>query len=106
MASKKTPFFRIHRLRKLTSRKTTKSSFERFHSTFGVDNFLLPGVVRMALGANVYFQIFAKRTFGFKGIATAAMNRNGFVLGMNIGFHFVSLTILPLSDEMLGTVGF
>src|SRR6056297_26946 len=60
---------------------------EFFHSLGGIDQFLLTGIKRMAIGTDLHFQFFLSGTGG-KTIAADASNLNIFViLGMNILFH-------------------
>jgi hypothetical protein len=57
------------------------------HATCGVDHFLLTGVERMAVRANLNLQILSKSRAGLERVAARAGHGDLFIVGMGGGFH-------------------
>jgi hypothetical protein len=67
------------------------SLFEAIDSTTTTYSFLCSSVERMAIGTNIYTQVFYRRA-GFKCIATRRTCNSGqFISWMNSCFHFLHL---------------
>jgi hypothetical protein len=64
---------------------------EAFDAAGGVDELLLAGEERVALGADFDAQHVALNSrAGLESIAAGAVNRNGMIVGMYTGFHEVT----------------
>ena len=71
----------------------TKSLVETVNTSTGVNQLLLAGVERVALGADFNSDVLLGGAGG-KGIATGATNRSLFVLGMESFLHVVHLFLI------------
>src|SRR5210317_1941494 len=63
---------------------------EFVHATAGVDDLLLAGIKRVARGAHFDVEFLAERRARFKFVAATTDDLDGFVIGVNVGFHFGS----------------
>ena len=59
---------------------------ETIHTAAGVNQLLLAGVERMALGTDIYLHLFLGGT-GFKSFTAYAANHALSILGMNVFLH-------------------
>ena len=66
---------------------------EAIDTSTGVNQLLLAGIERVALGADLNTNVLLGRTSG-KSVATGAANRGLFVLGMDTFLHFVHLFLI------------
>jgi len=67
---------------------------EAIDTAAGVGNFLLAGIERVAVRADVEMDIFAERRAGLEGITARAIGVDFSVFRMDIGFHFGSPTLV------------
>jgi len=73
---------------------TAETLGEPINPSASVYHFLLAGVERMALAANVYVEVFGQCRACFEGITAAAVNSYISVFGVNFGFHGTRLAFL------------
>src|SRR4029077_12455933 len=66
---------------------------ELVHAASGIDHFLLAGVERVAVRANLDLQILSKCRAGLERVAARAGHGDLFVVGMSGGFHGSSLRL-------------
>ena len=67
-----------------------KTLVEAINTSTGVNQLLLAGIERVALGADFNTNVLLGRTSG-KSVATGTADRGLFVLGMDTFLHFVDL---------------
>jgi hypothetical protein len=81
------------------SAETSKTLLEAIDTAAYVQHFLLAGVERVALGADVQAQWLAQSGAGLDDVTAGAGGVNGFVRWMNISFHgyFLGLGMPPLN---------
>lgn len=72
---------------------------ELFNTACSVDNLLLAGVKRVALGAHFNVQRLTAGGTGLEGVAATASYGNFIVVRMNVGFHSVVLNLDAVSRE-------
>src|SRR5882672_12602763 len=78
---------------------------ELIDATAGIHNFLLAGIERMAVGANLDLQILADGRASLEMVAAGTSDRDDFVFWMDAGFHGnldVSVAAESTSTEVRG----
>ena len=73
--------------------RQTKSLVETINTSTGVNQLLLAGVERVALGADLNADVLLSGT-GRKDVTTSTANRGLFVIGMDTFLHFVHLFLV------------
>jgi hypothetical protein len=63
---------------------------EFIDATAGIDDLLLSGIERVAGGANLDKKVLTERGARREFVATTTGDLDGFVIGVNVGFHFDS----------------
>ena len=78
----------------------TKSLVETINTSTGVDQLLLAGVERVALGADFNTDLLLGGT-GCEHVATVATDRSLFVFGMDAFSHVVHLFLISLKGHKI-----
>src|SRR5690606_10212719 len=68
----------------------TETLIEAVDTAAGIQHFLLAGVERVALGANVDAQVLGQRRASLDDVAAAASGVDFYVSRMDIGFHWIN----------------